>query len=66
MLLFKNNKTGNLYYKKGLVTNTTNGDQDGQVMVLYVSVVNGVNYVREFNEFNEKFTKVELENLAKL
>ena len=54
-LLYRNNKTGNLYRVIGTVTNTTNA-QDGQIMYLYKSVNNGMSFVREVEEFKNKFT----------
>ena len=51
------NKTGKVYTKTSKTfINTTNGDNDGQIMVGYFNS-GGQLFVREYKEFHEKFTK---------
>ena len=52
---YKHLKTGNIYtaYDKKII-NATNGENDGQIMVLYFNQ-DGEHFVREESEFNEKF-----------
>lgn len=56
-MLYKNNKTKELYKPIGHCINATNG-QAMQVMVLY-SDTNGKMFCREETEFYKKFTKIE-------
>lgn len=55
--LFRNKKTGKVYYHLGEVVNATN-ENDGQKMVIYREKTNCDSYtfVREKSEFFEKFT----------
>ena len=48
-------KTGNIYERLDNVTNCTNGDQDGAVMVEYRRLGGRRKYVRNLNEFEEKY-----------
>ena len=52
----KHNKTGNFYEILSEVKNCTNGENDGQVMVLYKK--DELFFVRDKKEFFEKFTLV--------
>jgi len=52
-------KTGKVYFVTALAINTTNA-QDQQEMVIYNGF--GKNFVRSLSEFNEKFIKIEREN----
>ena len=49
-------KTGNTYKVEHVdIINATNGETDGQRMVLYSNKL-GQKFVREYGEFMEKFT----------
>lgn len=63
-------KTGNVYQVLGTVVNATNGENDGQTMIMYrrksdprfkMQIELDTTYVREVSEFNEKFIKKENE-----
>lgn len=56
---YRHTKTGNIYRVIGEAINATNGDQDGQVMVLYQR--NGGTYVREAVEFRDRFKPLQQE-----
>lgn len=56
---YRHTKTGNIYRVIGEVINATNGDQDGQEMVLYER--NGGTYVREAAEFRDRFIPLQQE-----
>lgn len=50
----QHNKSGKFYQILGEAKNCTNGENDGQAMVLYSH--EGQTFVREKQEFYEKFT----------
>lgn len=56
----RHKKTGNIYYIKGYVINTTNGCEY-QSMVLYYHPEHNTDFVREENEFWEKFEQIKKE-----
>jgi len=59
-ILFKHNKTGNLYIYQEDVINKTSNEDDEKVYVLYFSVDDPNQfYVREYKEFLEKFSQVD-------
>lgn len=59
MLKYKNNKTGKVYAYLCGAWNATNGENDGQLMVVYSPEDNeNIIYVRESEEFYSKFTEV--------
>lgn len=51
-------KTGNIYVRLMEVINSTNGENDGQLMIVYESRANE-KFVREKNEFLEKFEPID-------
>lgn len=53
----KHIKTGNIYYFIDFVVNVTNGEQDGQGMVLYMNEHNEL-FVRHTGEFWTKFKEL--------
>lgn len=53
----RHRKTGNIYYIKGYVINTTNDCED-KSMVLYYHPEHNTDFVREEKEFWEKFEEV--------
>jgi hypothetical protein len=56
-------KTGNKYRVEHVdITNATNGEHDGERMVLY-SNKNGQKFVREYQEFKEKFNMISDEEM---
>ncbi|MDZ4726133.1 MAG: hypothetical protein SH817_08245 [Leptospira sp.] len=55
--LAKHNKTGNIYRVIGEAKNCTNGENDGQRMILYT--FEDLIFVREKSEFLEKFTVID-------
>ena len=62
-MIYTHNKTGNVYeVLKDNVINATNGNQDGQKMILYKNI-KGEWFIREYNEFHLKFTRKKGKNL---
>lgn len=54
----RHKKTGNIYCVIGVCINCTNGEHDGETMVLYHSEYSGLSgplFVRNVDEFLEKF-----------